>query len=254
MVNVGYLKKKVEALHTEAHEIQKIGIAVLNKVKLDGTYLLRPDYKSGIGAIQRDGVQRYQRWYSTSFRLVEEFLPEWADAFEHHYKSTSRGYGSNAALDLLMLNTGTNRTSKSEVIADFINHLDMQISILTSIPDAVEVKELNLRKLISADVARTEIEQAEILLTAGFHRAAGSIAGVALELHLKTLCDINAIVYSPKATIEPFAQALYDAKILDITEFKRIQYFGSIRNKCSHPNDISEKEVQALLDGVKKLV
>ena len=164
MVNVGYLKKKVEALHIEAHEIQKIGIAVLNKVKLDGTYLPRPDYKSGIGAIQRDGVQRYQRWYSTSFRLVEEFLPEWVDVFERHYKSTSGGYGANGALDLLMLNTGTYRTSKREVVADFVNHSDMQISILTSIPDAVEVKELNLRKLISADVARTEIEQAEILM------------------------------------------------------------------------------------------
>lgn len=254
MVNVDYLKKKVEALNAEAHEIQKIGISVLNKVKLESGYLPRPDYKSGIGAMQRDGVQRYQRWYSTSLRLVEVFLPEWANKFEHHYNATGGGYGANGALDYLMLNTNTYLTSKSAVIADFINDLDMQISILTSIPDAVEVKELNLRKLISADVARTEIEQAEILLTAGFHRAAGSIAGVALELHLKTLCDINAIVYSPKATIEPFAQALYDAKILDITEFKRIQYFGSIRNKCSHPNDISEKEVQTLLDGVKKLV
>lgn len=52
---------------------------------------------------------------------------------------------------------------------------------------------MGLRKIITADVAKTEIEQAEILLDSGFERAADSIAGVALELHLKTLCDVNGI-------------------------------------------------------------
>ena len=153
-----------------------------------------------------------------------------------------------------MLKTETNLQTIDSVIDDLINDLNTQISILLCIPDAIEVKELNLRKLISADVARTEIEQAEILFAGGFHRASGSIAGVALELHLKTLCDINGVVYKPKATIDPLAQALYDAKILDITEFRRVQYLASIRNKCSHPNDVSEAEVQTLIEGVKKLV
>ena len=108
---------------------------------------------------------------------------------------------------------------------------------ITIYPNIVEIKELSLRKLISVDVARTEIEQAEVLFASGFHRASGSIAGVALELHLKTLCDINSIVYKPKDTIEPLAQALYNAKILELIELKRIQYLASIRNKCSHPNN-----------------
>ena len=128
------------------------------------------------------------------------------------------------------------------------------MSMLLSLPSVVEIKEMSLRELIAADVARTEIEQAELLLDSGFERAAGSIAGVALELHLKTLCDVNNVAYPPKATIEPLAQALYKDNKLDITEFKRIQYLASIRNKCSHPEPVSTKEVRNLIDGVKKLV
>jgi len=74
----------------------------------------------------------------------------------------------------------------------------------------------------------------------------------AVELHLKTLCDVNGVSYKPKSTIEPLAQALYEAKKLDLTELKYIQYLGSIRNKCSHSEPVSAKEVQSLIDGVKK--
>ncbi len=254
MVGTGFLKKKVKELYREAVEIQEKGIEFLEAIEFDEDIQIfyRPDYRSSTGIMQRDLVKRYQRWYSTTFRLVEELMPEWRDTFVEHYKSPT--YGVNGALDYLTFDFYMGTTSKETKIANFIKNLDIQIAILQSIPDAVEVKELNLRRVISADIAATEIEQAEILFATGFHRAAGSIAGVALELHLKTLCDINNVAYKPKATIEPLAQALYDAKLLDVTELKRIQYLGSIRNKCSHPNDVSEKEVQTLLDSVKKLV
>lgn len=123
-----------------------------------------------------------------------------------------------------------------------------------SVPDVAEIKELKLRKLIAADIARTEIEQAEKLLDNGFDRAAGSIAGVALELHLRTLCDVNGISYSPRDTIDPLATALYKAGKLDVTELKRIQYLASIRNKCSHPNLALATEIKSLIEDVKKLV
>src|SRR6266704_3916390 len=188
MVSVSFLKKKVEELRKEAEEIQKAGIKVLGAAALDEKTLLRPDFRTTKGKLQRETVQVYQRWYTTSCRLVKEFVPEWLDAFEDCYAASSnkRG-GTNAVMDYLLLDAYTHFTTIEDIIADFVNDLDRQISILLCIPDAVEIKELNLRKLISADVARTEIEQAEILFAGGFHRASGSIAGVALELHLKTL-------------------------------------------------------------------
>ena len=135
-----------------------------------------------------------------------------------------------------------------------LNSYETQRSILLSIPDVLEIKELSFRKIITTDIARTEIEQADLLLSNGFERAAGSIAGVALELHLKTLCDINNLTYPSKATIQPLLQALQKGSILDITEVKHIEYLASIRNKCSHPNAVTEQEVKALIDGVKKII
>ena len=126
-------------------------------------------------------------------------------------------------------------------ITEFVNGLEAQLSILLSIPSVVEVKEMSLRELVTADVARrTEIEQAELLLDSGFERAAGSIAGVALELHLKNAMRCQRCIISAKSLlIEPLAQALYKDNKLDITEYKRIQYLEiSIRNKCSHPGPV----------------
>ncbi len=143
---------------------------------------------------------------------------------------------------------------KSLAINEFVSDLEAQLSILLSITSVVEIKEMGLKQLIATDLARTEIEQAELLLDNGFERAAGSIAGVALELQLKTQCDINNVSYPPKATIEPLAHALYKDNKHDITEFKRIQYLASIRNKCSHSEPVSTKEVRSLIDGVNKLV
>src|SRR5260370_2893888 len=260
MVSISLLKKKVEEHRKEAEEIQKAGIEVLDAALYapaseGGTILIRPDYKSPEGNRQREAAQRYQLWYATSRLLVKEYIPDWLDKFEEYYIASNvmKG-GANEVMDYLQLDTTSQFMTKEEIIADFVYSLDSQISILLCIPDAVEIKELDLRKLISADVARTEIEQAEILFAGGFQRASGSIAGVALELHLKTLCVINSVAYKPKDTIDPLAQALYKAKLLDITELRQVQYLASIRNKCSHPDDVAEAEIQSLIDGVKKLV
>ena len=138
-----------------------------------------------------------------------------------------------------------------------MNGFEVQRSILLSVPSVAVIKELSLRKLITADLARTEIEEAELLFAGKHHRAAGSIAGVALELNLRTQCDINWVVYKPKDSIDPLTKALYAAGILDKTEMMHIQYLASIRNNCSHGNPsipVSEKDVEALIQGVKKII
>jgi hypothetical protein len=202
--------------------------------------------------VQREAILKYRQWYSTGLQLLDQYITEWVDEYKNCYDNDTRGY--NGLMGYLRLGSFSNYEIREQVISDFVSQLDTQLSILLSIPPVVEVKEMGLRELITADVARTEIEQAEILLDGGFERAAGSIAGVALELHLKTLCDVNNVSYPPKPTIETLVQALYKEKKLDVTELKHIQYLGSIRNKCSHPEPVSAKEVQTLIDEVKKLI
>jgi hypothetical protein len=256
MINVDILKKRVDELESLADEVEQLGIDLIQKAPLMQKarsvgvewIFLSLDTRS----IQRESIRKYQRWYNSAYHLIKEYIPEKENEFIACYET--EGMYKRGVFDYLQLRSGTEDSDKHKVLRYFIEKLETQRSIVLAVPDVAEAKELNLRKIISADIARTEIEQAEILLAGGFDRAAGSIAGVALELHLKTLCDINGLSYPVKATIQPLIQALQAGKKLDITEVKHIEYLASIRNKCSHPKDISEAEVKSLVEGVKKLI
>ena len=255
--NKDALQRKVDELQKQAEEIEELGIKLLEEAPFEKNdagegYFDTLDYRSQLRKVQHEVILKYQQWYSTSLRLVDEYIPEMTETFKKHY------YDEDFEEQFFVMNylklDLPDIDSRNYAITSFLNDFETQLSILLSIPPVVEVKEFGLRQLITADVARTEIEQAEILLESGYERAAGSIAGVALELHLKTQCDINGISYPLKPTIEPLAQVLYKEKKLDITEMKQIQYLASVRNKCSHPEDVSAKEVRNLIDGVKKLI
>ncbi len=214
MISVDVLKRKVDELQKQAEEIEALGVKLLEEAPFEATQHWSKfgilDYNSPLRPIQREVILKYQQWFSTSLKLVNEYIPEMEIEFNSCYAGQDNEH--HRVLDYLRLGTSHYILTKEKVIAWFLRYFETQLSILVSIPSVVEVKEMGLRKLITADVARTEIEQAELLLDNGFERAAGSIAGVALELHLKTLCDVNGVSYPPKASIEPLAQALYKEK------------------------------------------
>jgi hypothetical protein len=154
----------------------------------------------------------------------------------------------------LQFKKGPYTYDKYKFIEEFTDIFEFQRSILVSVANAAEIKELALRKIITADFIKTEIEQAETLFTSGFHRAAGTIAGVALEKHLKTLCDMNGVHYSQGAAIQSVAQSLRTIGKISVTDLNFVTYLASIRNKCSHAQDVSADEIESLIEGVKKLL
>lgn len=285
LFTVEVLKRKVSELATLATEIERMGSEffqgcvvveeehsideyVRNPQELDLESMRDEDIvwkeyywdslKPELKIAQRKAMRAYMRWYSLSYELVKNYLPEMVSEFNSYYKAEeSQGKKSGSHLgivDYLKLRYRPFPNNISTMTESFIDTFEAQLDVLLIVPDIAEIRESSLRKLITADIANTEVEQAEILFVNGFHRAAGSIAGVALELHLKTLCDINGLSYPLKATIQPLLQVLQKGNILDITEIKHIEYLASIRNKCSHPKDISEAEVQSLIEGVKKII
>jgi len=260
MSNIQILKRKINELEALADEIEKGGKELIEKAPLlyePATYF--PDHYWGtlsedMKELQREVIRKYQRWYSSAYQLIKEYLPEKEAEFVEHYEDKTKSIIKEGVIDLLQFRSSQYTSDKSKIIESCVDKFEIQRSILLSIPDVAEIKELNLRRLISADFVETEIEQAEMLFTNGFLRAAGTLAGVALEKHLKTLCDINGVSYKLKDTIEPLAHALYKADMLDIIELKKVQYLASIRNKCSHSNDITNEEVKSLIAEVKKFV
>ena len=147
--------------------------------------------------------------------------------------------------------------SNRTIVNTFDNVFQLQRSILLSAPYVIEIKEYDLRKIITADLIDEELDKADYLYKTGFERCAGVIAGVALERYLKALCDKEKVEYKYADTIEPLSQALYKAEKIDPTEFKKFQHLGGIRNDCAHPKDIPEEVLKGrakeLIEKVKKL-
>ena len=193
--------------------------------------------------IQRELLQKYEIWFAVT-KLIARQYSDRHELFEEEYPAIK-----NCILAKFV--------SKKLLQDKFIATFDEQVNILHAIIPTISFKESNFKKILTADLLESELEQAEILYKYNFDRASGAIAGVVLERYLKTLCDVNLIDVGAKDTIEPLAAELYksgEVSDFDITLFKSIQYLASIRNKCTHPKeDVKRHEVRELLDKVKKV-
>jgi|WetSurMetagenome_2_1015567.scaffolds.fasta_scaffold00641_3 hypothetical protein len=204
-------------------------------------------------SLQRIALREYQRWYAVAHQLIKDFIPEKEDEFVHNYNKTN----PEGILRFIQLECYTRNGNKQKIINEFNISFELQRSILLSIPYVAEIKELNLRNIIASDFIDSELDKADYLYRSGFARCGGVLAGVALERHLKALCDMKKVEYKHNDTIEPLSQALYDAGKIDPTELKNFQHLGGIRNDCAHPKDVSEEDLKGrakeIIEKVKKL-
>jgi len=265
MADIEIIKQQIEDLESLACEVEELGTKLLNDapmmrgVPIDDPYdpghslfkwgTLPPEAKS----IQRESIRKYQRYVIAGSHFIKEFIPEKEAEFSAHYTQQAADY-NYGIMDFLLLRTEQLSSERSILVDRFRERLEIQRSILCSIPDLVKIKELQLREIISADFVDREIEEAEFLFRNKNYRAAGALAGVALEKHLQTLCDKYEIEYKKTDTIGPLSQKLYDHKKMEKSQMRLVQYLGDIRNKCDHPDDLVISEIESLVEGVKKFV
>lgn len=259
MGNAKIVSAKVRELENIACDIIEKAISLIQTIPIyweyDEEYGQGEDLEWGLlegeNKAQRNAILKgYEQWYTSVLQLIKMYLPEKTKEFAKAYGGDGKVEG---VVDYLFLEGKVNTNIKDLYIECLRDKFEHQLRLLSCVPGVVEIQELSLRRVISADYAKSELEEAEKLFGMGFYRAAGTIAGVALERHLKTLCDTNRMPYSPNATTDKLAHTLYTAGKFDITEFKQVQFLASIRNKCAHPADVSQSEIESLIEGVKKL-
>lgn len=107
-----------------------------------------------------------------------------------------------------------------------------------------------------ATAAHDELAAAHTLLAQGQIRAAGAVAGVALELHLKHLATAHKLDMRPYSTIAQVQATLRAAGLLTSAERKLINKLGAIRNQCVHarPELPSQTKVEKLIGGIERLM
>jgi hypothetical protein len=114
-----------------------------------------------------------------------------------------------------------------------------------------------IRQIVQADLFDTELEAARELAKSKFYRAAGAVAGVVLEKHLRQVCDDHAIKIAKKhPTIGDLNELLKSNAVIEVPQWRHISMLADIRNICDHhkAKEPAAEEVTDLLDGTAKML
>lgn len=174
-------------------------------------------------------AERYEIWYNRAITLVSEYLPARTQDFKNSY-SDMDGF---IHVDGMEYKKATRYSGISR------RTIARQKNILLSIPPKLETERLKVQKTISDEIINEELYRAKSLWDDGDVRAAGVLAGIALERHLLTLCELNEqdLGFGYKDGIRSLAHTLLDAGVLTKKEVSQLGYLADVRNDCAHANE-----------------
>ena len=203
----------------------------------------------------------YQSWYSEAKALVRQLLPDRLSDFTRYYEKpksrknvTSENYTIEDYLEGLTVTRGETSTIVGPDAA--ISRFYQQLSIVKSIRKHFRSSLFDIRQLAQADLFDSELDAAKELAKNKFTRAAGAVAGVVLERHLKTVCGAHDVkVRKKKPQITDLNNTLKDANVIDTPQWRFIEHLRDLRNLCVHAKESEPTEDQAkdLLAGVEKV-
>jgi hypothetical protein len=209
----------------------------------------------------------YQSWYSEAKAVIKQLLPDRLADFVHHYeapKSRKTVDGDTYRIEDCLLGRTVTRTNGylKDVIVNreaAIPHFRQQRLILAAVAQRFESSLFDIRLLLQGDLFDSELEAAKELAKNKFMRAAGALAGVVLEKHLGEVCDSHSDtikIMKKNPTISVFNDALKDAAVIDIPQWRFIQHLGDIRNLCDHGTKVepTSEQVKDLIEGVTKAI
>ncbi|MGX1087699.1 hypothetical protein [Pseudomonas sp. AP3_22 TE3818] len=202
----------------------------------------------------------YNHWYSEALVVVKQLLPDrYADFVKFYERPKTR---KSFDVESYRIEDACQSLSSTryggEVVVDMsaaVPLLQQQIAILESIEKRFESSLFDIKQLVQADLFDSELDVARELLKNKFARAAGAVAGVVLEGHLKQVCD-NHNLSKKSGTIAVLNDALKAAGVIELSQSRHIQFLGDIRNKCGHknPTEPTVDEVGELIAGVDKVI
>jgi hypothetical protein len=199
--------------------------------------------------------QKYEIWYTKSQSVVKIILPDRLDDFKRYYSSKEKTH--DTLLKAINYTKGMfEELSMPNQVAIAVPLFENQLNILKACSTRFSSRLYDIEKVLQADLFDSELDAASELLTKGFTRAAGAIAGVVLEKHLAEVCKEYKITVSRKhPTISDFNESLKSNGIIEIKDWRRIQHLADLRNLCDHnkSKEPSKDDIDDLINGVKAL-
>ncbi len=202
----------------------------------------------------------YQHWYSEATSLVRQLLPDRLSDFTRYYEKprsrkdlTYESYTIEDYLQGLTVSRGVDKVVGPDAA---IPCFRQQLSIVKSTKERFQSSLFDIRQLAQADLFDSELDAAKELAKNKFHRAAGVVAGVVLERHLKEVCANHGVTLRKKAPqISDLNDKLKAESVIDIPQWRLIQHLGDLRNLCAHDKQSEPTREQAddLIAGVAKV-
>ena len=193
--------------------------------------------------LPREIGQIYQKWYNAVHVIIEKNQRGRISEIEEMHSS------------IMELIKSRYLTKEEEFhLMDLIN---FQFDILAAVPEHLKYSLYDIELTVYSVLMDDEVEAAKYLLKNGFLRAAGAIAGVTLERHLKNLLRKHAppIKYKKKDTLSQLND-LCKEMVYDFVTWRKVQHLIDLRNLCDHDKERepTKKEVRELIDGVSAIL
>jgi hypothetical protein len=203
----------------------------------------------------------YEAWYSQSLALLRQLLPARVANFVGLYeKPKGRKEITNENYVIQDYLQGLSVTFYGKVTVDrsaAVSQLNQQLAIVKAAKTRFESSLFEMRQIVQADVFDSEISAARELQKNKFLRAAGAVAGVVLEKHLRQVCDDRSITVTKKNPgIGDLNELLKDNSVIEVPQWRHVSMLGDIRNLCVHNKSKEPTDVQVtdLLDGTDKVL
>jgi len=203
----------------------------------------------------------YEAWYSESLALLKQLLPDRVANFISFYEKPKTrkdiSYGNYVIQDYLQ---GLRVSRVGQTIVDSsaaLPQYQQQLSIIKAAKTRFESSLFEIRQLVQADLFDSEIEASRELLKHKFLRAAGAVAGVVLEKHLRQVCDDRSLSITKKNPgISDLNEILKANSVIDVAQWRYISLLGDIRNLCDHnkSQEPTHEQVIDLINGTDKVL
>lgn len=199
-------------------------------------------------------IHSYHEWYAASLALVEGNMPARRSEMVALHEGL-KGLKEAPVPMMQLLQRQRMDFEDQVVVSTRITHMK---SIVGSIPAYMKARLYDIELAVAHGFACDELSEAEVLLKSGFVRAAGGMAGVVLERHLKLLCGRQQppLKYIKTAGISKLNDILRDAGVYDVVQWRKVQWMGDVRNACDHAgsSEPAKEDIQDLIKEIGKFV
>lgn len=208
--------------------------------------------------LQRALFERYGDWYEACRESIQ------ASTSRSRRSKYDKFSGFNETmLSLIGLKDPvSNSNEKSDLKKEFRASFDVMVRMLNSMePLPLIASAQNGHERMSIiEQMNSELDEAERLYEQGSVRSAGLIAGDALEIYLRMLCEVNDLKPEPEETMAAMVQRLRDigrANELDQEMLETIDYLVVLSDRCTttDENDVDlEDGARELIDRVREMI